>query len=87
MNEIINERISVITVYDREKQKVTPVKLKWQGRIYKIKQVGLHYPVRKGRKLVHYFSVISENNTAFKLKHDTENLHWILEEIIDEFAS
>lgn len=87
MSEIINEKISVVTVYDRNAGKVMPVKIKWQGKVHNIKEVGLHYPVREGRKLVHYFSVVTDNNTAFKLKHDTENLHWILEEVIDEFAN
>jgi hypothetical protein len=86
MSEIINEKVSVLVSYDRNTGKVMPCRVKWQGRVYKIMTVGLHYPVRKGRKLLHYFSVVTENNTSFKLKHDTETLHWILEEVIDEFA-
>jgi hypothetical protein len=87
MSEIINEKVSVITVYERNTNCVTPYKIKWQDKTYKIKKVGLHYPVRMGRKLIHYFSVVTENNTSFKLRFDTENLHWTLEEIIDEFAN
>jgi hypothetical protein len=87
MSEIINEKISVVTLFDRSDGRVTPYKFKWQDKVYKIKQVGLHYPVRVGRKLIHYFSVVSENNTSFKLRLDTENLHWTLEEVIDEFSN
>lgn len=87
MNELINEKISVVTSYDRETGKTHPIRLKWQGRIYRIKHVGIHYPVRLGRKLVHYFAVVTEDNTSFKLKLDTESLQWILEEVIDEFAT
>lgn len=87
MSEIINEKVSVLTLYDRNKGQTTPCKIKWQGRVYKIKQLGLHYPVRQGRKLLHYFSVLTDDNTSFKLKHDTETLCWILEEVIDEFTS
>lgn len=87
MNEIINEKVSVISFYDRNKGQAQPLKVIWQGRDYIIKQVGYHWPVRMGRKLVHVFSVVTENNTSFKLVHDTETLHWILEEVIDEFAS
>ena len=87
MSEIINEKVSVLTYYERNGGKVIPCKIKWQGRVYSIKQVGLHYPVRQGRKLLHYFSVVTQDNTSFKLKHDTETLHWILEEVIDEFAA
>jgi hypothetical protein len=87
MSEIINEKVSVVSVYDRNSGKVMPCKIKWQGRVYLVKKVGLHYPVREGRKLVHIFSVLTENNTSFKLRLDTETLHWILEEVIDEFTA
>ena len=87
MSDLINEKIAVITSFDPHTGRVFPHRIKWQGRVYKIKKVGLHYPVRRGRKLLHYFSVITENNTSFKVRHDTETLHWILEEVIDEFAS
>ena len=87
MNEIINEKVSVVSFYDRNKNTSLPVKFFWQGRTYKIKQVGYHWPARIGRKLVHIYSVVSENNTSFKLVHDTDTLHWILEEVIDEFAA
>jgi hypothetical protein len=86
MSEIINEKVSVVSVYERTEGKVMPCKIKWQDKVYKVKQVGLHYPVRQGRKLLHYFSVVTENNTSFKLRLDTENLHWTLEEVIDEFT-
>ena len=87
MSEIINEKVSVLVSYDRDSAKVLPLIVKWQGKVHKIKHIGLHYPVRVGRKLLHYFAVVTENNTSFKLKHDTETLHWILEEVIDEFAA
>lgn len=86
MSEVINEKVSVVSLYDRNRGKAFPVRVLWQGRSYKIKQIGYHWPVRKGRKLVHIYSVVTENNTSFKLVLDTETLHWILEEVIDEFA-
>lgn len=87
MSEIVNEKVSVLTTYDREAGKVMPRKVRWQGRLYTIVHVGMHYPAREGRKLIHYFSVVTDNNTSFKLRHDTETLHWILEEVIDEFTT
>lgn len=86
MSDIINEKIYVLLKFDPYSGKVTPQRIKWQGRVYKIVKVGGHYPMRLGRKLVHYFGVVSEDNTSFKLKFDTENLHWTLEEVFDEFA-
>ncbi len=87
MSELINEKVSVVSFYNREKAQVMPWIIKWHGRLYKIRKVGLHYPVREGKKLLHYFSVLTEDNISFKLRHDTETLHWILEETVDEFAS
>lgn len=87
MSNIINEKISVITTFDPYTGIVFPRKIKWQGRVYKITKIGFHYPMRQGRRLLHYFGVLSENNTSFKLRFDTDNLHWTLEEVIDEFAN
>lgn len=87
MSEIINEKVSVLVYYDRDKVTVMPLKVKWQGRVYRIDKIGMQYPVRQGRKLLHYFAVITTDKTSFKLKYDTETMHWILEEVIDEFAT
>ncbi|NTU73323.1 hypothetical protein HGB07_04105 [Candidatus Roizmanbacteria bacterium] len=86
MNEIINEKVSVITLYDRIKGSVMPVKIKWQGRTYAITKLGYHHKVTEGRTLIHIFSVSNEE-TAFKLRLDTNTLHWTLLEIYDELGS
>ena len=83
----INEKIYVLLTFDPHTDDVFIHKIKWQGRIYKIKQVGMHYPMRQGRKLLHFFGVVSENNTSFKIRFDTDNLQWTLEEALDEFAT
>lgn len=81
----INEPISVVAIYDRVRNDVTPWRIKWQNRIYTISQIGYHHTVREGRSLLHIFSV-TDGNTAFRLKHDTETLGWTLEEISDGLA-
>ena len=86
MNEIINEKVAVITVFDPEKGVVIPAKIKWGRRIHSIDKVGYHHTVRCGRKLMHIFSVANDS-LAFRLSLDTENLHWTLEEVSDGFAS
>ena len=87
MSEIINEKVSVRSFYDRNTNKELPTDVIWQGRQYKITQVAYHWPIRRGRKLLHIFSVVTENNTSFKLVYDTDTLYWILEEVLDEFAN
>ncbi|MFH0864085.1 MAG: hypothetical protein V1858_03290 [Candidatus Gottesmanbacteria bacterium] len=86
MNEVINEKVSVVSIYDRATGLVKPFKIKWQGRIYKITTLGYHHKTKEGKKLLHIFSVCNET-IAFRLKLDTENLHWTLEEVSDGFAS
>lgn len=86
MTETINEKVSVVAVYSREKKSFLPQKLKWQGRIYTITKLGFHHTVRVGRVLHHLFSV-TDGNLAFRLDLDTEVLSWTLEEVSDGLAN
>jgi hypothetical protein len=86
MREVLNEKISVILVYNRLHGTVLPKKLKWQGRVYTVSKLGFHHTVRQGRRLLHYFSV-TDGNLDFRLRLDTETLHWTLEEVADGNAS
>jgi hypothetical protein len=86
MQEIINEKVSIVAVFDYAKKLFMPKKLKWQGKVYDIEKVGYHHRIREGRKLIHIFSVANKS-TAFRLRFDTESLYWTLEEISDGFAS
>lgn len=72
----VDEKVTVGIVNDIPKYVI------WKGRVHNITQVGLHHFFREGRTLYHIFSVISE--TLFmKLKLDTDNLIWRLEEVDD----
>ena len=88
MTETINEKVSVVTLFKASplKNEVVPYLVKWQGRNYKIKKVGFHHLIREGRNVFHIFTV-STQNLDFRLKFDTANMHWILEEITDGFAN
>ena len=82
MNEVINEKVSVVLVYDRQKNNVMPYRLRWQGRDFKITKLGFHHKYRLGRTIQHIFSV-TDGNTFFRLRLDTDTLQWTLEEISD----
>ncbi len=86
MQEVINEKVSVVTVFDRQSGVVMPKRLKWQGKYYEIETLGYHHTVRAGRKLLHIFSV-ANSALAFRLRFDTETLHWFLEEVSDGCAT
>jgi hypothetical protein len=86
MNEPINEKVSVITRYDRLRGTVAPVKIHWQGRDRIITKIGFHHTKRDGRKLLHIYTV-TDGNLAYYLSCDTENLHWTLMEVSDGITS
>jgi len=74
--------VSVQLVYDHRQHTVIPRQIFWDGRVIRIAKVGLHHTIREGRTLFHIFSVTS-NDLFFRLKLNTENLFWTLEEIAD----
>jgi len=86
MTETINEKVSVLLLYSRERHLTMPCKLRWQGRDYVITKLGYHHSVREGRKLLHKFAV-STGALDFRLSFDTETLEWVLEEVSDGLAA
>jgi len=82
MNLQINESVDVITIYKRTGAKTAPYKIRWKNRSYLITKVGYHHKVRSGRSIYHIFHVCSDS-LAFRLRHETETLEWILEEVSD----
>lgn len=54
----------------------------WKGRNYTIIKIGLHHHFRTGTTLYHIFSVVTDN-LFLRLKLNTDNLLWRLEEIQD----
>ena len=58
----------------------SPKYVLWKGRSHTITKIGLHHLYRQGKTLYHIFSVVAD--TLFmRLKFDTDNLSWRLEEI------
>jgi hypothetical protein len=82
MNIQIHEPVDIITIYKRTDGKTTPYKIRWNNRSYLITKVGYHHKVRSGRNVYHIFHVCTDS-LAFRLRHDTETLDWILEEVSD----
>jgi hypothetical protein len=82
MIEKIDAPVSVNLVYDHTQKRVFPKHVKWEGKTYEILKVGLHHSFYDGKILYHIFSAVS-STLFFKLKLNTENLSWRLEEIAD----
>ena len=86
MHEVVNEKVSVLTRYDRERGVVEPVRVKWQGRVRNITKTGYYHKVRVGRTIQHVFHV-SDGSLDYRLRCDSETLMWHLEEVADGLAS
>ena len=82
MLQKIKAPISVILEYDSKLRKVSPRSVHWDGNDYEVTKVGFHHTLREGRTLFHIFSV-DTNSLFFRLKLNTDNLQWTLEEISD----
>ena len=78
--ETIDESVSVDFLSNSAKKCAYPWIVKWRGVMYRITNVGFHHTVRQGRVLMHIFSV-TDGNTFFKLRFDTETLGWKLLEV------
>lgn len=85
MREIMQEKVDVVTIYDRTAGRIAPYRLRWHGKTFDITKVGLHYTYWRGRDLHHIFTV-TDGTTFFKLDHDTSNLQWMLTEVHDGLA-
>lgn len=82
MIQKIKAPITVISVFNHVKRFTKPLILKWDGNLYKIKNIGLHHSSRVGKTLYHVYSVTSDN-LFFKIVLNTDSLSWELEEISD----
>ena len=82
MIQKISAPVSVQTIYDHRRRTVSPRQIFWDGKIIRIATVGMHHTIREGRTLFHIFSVTSQD-LFFRLRLNTDNLFWTLEEIAD----
>lgn len=72
----------MVLSYDSKVRRAVPRRILWEGKIYEIVKIGLHHTFREGQTLFHIFSVESPT-LFFRLKLNTQNLEWTLEEIAD----
>jgi len=82
MTQKISEPVSVELIYDHRQRFTIPRRLFWKGRSYPLIKLGLHHTFRRGKDLHHIFSV-SSAELFFRLRLDTTNLSWTLEELSD----
>jgi len=81
MLQKINQKIPVIVKFCSEKN-ILPVKLRWRDQEYQIKKLAYYHKFRQGRILQHIFHV-TDGHLDFRLRFDSEDLSWTLEEVDD----
>ncbi len=79
MSVDINEAIKVMAVFDGN---VRPVKFKWKGRVYPVKEITHSWRSRDGGRAFVHFSV-SDGQSLYELVYDTAELKWMLGRTID----
>jgi hypothetical protein len=84
MTVILNQPVSVITKYSHKSKHFLPMYIYWKDEVYKMTKFGYHHTFKQGDVLIHIFSVLCDH-TFFKLRFNSANLNWFLEELYDEF--
>ncbi len=74
--EDLFESIDVITYF--RNGKLIPLKFRWNGRIYKVKQVNGSWKENQGYGRQYHFSVQADGSDCFELLFDTSDFSWQL---------
>lgn len=81
MREGLNEPVSVLSIYSKEKHIFKPAILTWGGKDYRLGKVDFYHKTKAGVTTFHHFSMTDkEETTYFKLLFNASNLNWTLEE-------
>jgi hypothetical protein len=75
---MINEPIHVLASF--REHTVRPLAFVWGQHKYTITKVNLVHRARKGRDTLYFFSV-SDDANYFKIRFDTGDMSWELEEV------
>ncbi|MBI5492265.1 MAG: hypothetical protein HY893_04955 [Deltaproteobacteria bacterium] len=75
MSTVLKEPIKVIAVFDNG---VKPVKFKWKGRVYPVKEITYAWTSKEGDSRIMHFSV-SDGAALYEITYDSSALKWSLE--------
>jgi len=73
----IGETISVIASFGLP-YKLRPVRFRWAGRLFDVKEITYSWQTQEGRAKVYHFSV-SDGKSLYELAFDTNSLIWRIE--------
>jgi len=75
----IGETISVVALFGLP-YKIRPVRFKWNGRLFEVKEITYAWQTREGQRKIYHFSV-SDGKTLYELSFNTDSLLWSLENL------
>ncbi|MCX7832440.1 MAG: hypothetical protein N2440_06035 [Actinobacteria bacterium] len=75
----VKEPISVIAGF--KAGKILPLKIFWNGKKVKIKQVTGSWKINEGYYTVYYISCLGENDVYYEISFSTKTLVWCLEKL------
>ncbi|MBI5644247.1 MAG: hypothetical protein HY954_12325 [Deltaproteobacteria bacterium] len=73
----IREFIKVVAVFE---EGIRPVKFKWKGRVYPIKEITCRWASKEGSATIMHFSV-TDGAALFEITYNQASLRWTLEEV------
>lgn len=87
MKQVVDEEVTVVMYYSAKNRKLIPYRLSWNNRDYDLGAVDYYHSYMEGRERQHIFELCDKELTLkFRLRMDSLNLHWALEEIHDGLA-
>lgn len=75
----IGENINVLASFGMP-YKIKPLKFRWSGRLFEIKEITYLWKSREGAAEIYHFSV-SDGKVLYELTFDTVSLIWKLERL------
>jgi hypothetical protein len=84
MKTVINQEVSVVSFYNSRKQQAQPYVISWNNKDFTVGKIGYHHKIYDGKVCHHIFELVNSEETVwFRLNYNTDNLHWLLEEVSD----
>ncbi len=80
MSTSIKERVEVAAVFRGGPGALRPVKFRWNGQEYPVKEVTYIWNTRQGRDKIIHFSV-TDGATLFELAYNLADMSWALNKV------
>ena len=74
-----NEQIQVLAEFKNGNLK--PRKFRWQGRLYRVKQICGAYRHREGEHMTHNYSVMAQNGCVYEITFKYKDTNWYLRKV------